>query len=297
MLIRSNIPAAFDRDVTRQIYQMFRGEVGLYLDHVKVETPDKSDMVKVAAYSGLATMGQKPEGADIPVSEPVQRFTQVFTHLTYAQGFEASYEMIEDDRRRDVAKFAQSLGRSARDAINILAANVLNNGYSSTWGDGTYLFSTAHTTAGANVANTPSSAADLSATTLAAGLVSLWNQVDHNGLKIPVTGVGLHVSPTLDQTAIELTQSAQVPYATDNEINYIRGRVSYGRPNPYLTDTDQWSLVATGGRHGLLFFLREAFNSAAYMKDSNLGLVHYAKFRASAGVEEWRGTYGSSGAA
>jgi len=295
MIIRATLPAAFDANVTRDINEAFR-EVPLMLGHVRVETPEPKDMIKVGAFSGFGSMPQKAEGADFTIDQPIQRFTQAFVHLTYELGFEVSKEMVDDGRERDVAMWASALGVSARDAVNILAANVLNNGYSTTWGDGKVLFATDHPTSGTAFGNTPSSAADLSATTLAAAIVALMNQVDHRGLRIPVTGVELFVPPALDQMAFELTSSNSVPHSTDNEPNYLRGRCVYNGPNPYLTDTNQWQVIATGQRHGLVFFLREPFNAGSYMKESNHGLVHWGRFRASAGVEEWRGTYGSSGA-
>lgn len=293
---RASFPATFDADVDRAINDAFLVAPAL-LDHVNVINDlDGKDDYKVDADSTLMAMPEKLEDQPIALDSMKQRYTLAMLYKLFALGFEASYEMVQDDKRGKIMRLAASLGQSAQDTLNTQAANLINNGFSTTWGDGVALFATTHPTAGGTASNTPATQADLTPTTLNAALVALMNTVDHRGKRMPIRGVRLLLPPALDKLGVELSKSANAIQTTDNEINYFAQRVLYDGANPYFTDSNGWAVQALQG-HGLSLIMRELFNSGMYDKNDNLGRVHYAKLRAVAAVEFWRGTYGSSGTA
>jgi phage major head subunit gpT-like protein len=292
---RGTFPAAFDANVDRAIKESYL-TAPLFLEHVNViQDGSKSDDFKVDADASLGALREKIENGDIPLDTPSQRYTLALLYVTWALGFEASYEMQSDDKRGKVLRLAGQLGKSANETINILAANLVNLGFTTTWGDSKALFATDHPMEGGGTAsNKPATDADLDATTLNAALINLMTTLDHRGKHMPIRGVRLVLPPALDKIGVELAQSANAPHTSDNQLNYFRSRVVFNGSNPYLTDTNAWMVQALEG-HGLDLIFREMFNTANYPTLSQLGKVFYGKMRAVAGVEFWRGTYASSG--
>ena len=293
---RSSFPATFDAEVDRAINESFLVAPAM-LEHVNVIPDlDGGDDFKVDADSTLIAMPSKDEDSDIQLDSPSQIFTLAMLYKLFALGFERSYEMGQDDKRGKIMRLAASLGTSAQETLNVLAANLINLAFSTTWGDGKALFATDHPIAGGTASNTPATQADLTPTTLNAAIVNLLNTIDHKGKRMPIRGIRLLLPSALDKIGVELSKSTNAIQTTDNEINYFAKRVEFNGANPYFTDTNGWAVQASTG-HGLILSMREMFNSDTYKKSNNLGRVYYAKLRAIAAAEFWRGTYGSSGTA
>lgn len=298
MSMRRSYDAAFDQNVMREIKEAYMA-TPLLLDFVeKEDETNGSDTVTLDSYSTLGTLQQKEERQKTPLDEPVQRYKKTITHLTYALGIVFSKEMQEDDKRRLLDKWARSLGASVNETINILAASLFNDGFSTLWGDGKALFATDHPSSGADMANTPSVQADLTTTTLAAGLSNLKSLLDHRGKKIYTRGqpIELITGVNNDKLATEITGSTLASGTANNDINYFRtsnGGTIYKGAYTYLTDDDAWFLQLP--KHGLSIFMRVMPEFKNYVDMTNEDRVYTARFRASVGAEGWRGVYGSSG--
>ena len=137
-------------------------------EHRQIFDVKKSDR----NYEQLVSMGPtgllsvKPEGENILYDDFGQGFVNTFNHIVYASGFNISREAIEDNQYMELAQHRSNmLGRSARVTKETVAANVLNDAFTTgiTYGDGLVLGSAAHLLEkGGTFSNIPAVAADLS---------------------------------------------------------------------------------------------------------------------------------------
>lgn len=290
-LLRNNIPAEFDGDVTRKIFDNYLGRQLIFPKYMNVLETSK-DAETVGAFSELKQMPIKQEGAAFETDQPIQRFTRTATMVTYGLAFSASYEMIQDQNTRFVERAAASLANSAAETQEVKAAGIINTGFSTTYGDGVALFSASHPTAGGTTSNTQT-AADLSSASLEAAFVAMAAVVDHRGKLTPYRPKVLMVAPAQEVIAKQLLQSTGDVGTAQNEINAFRGSLELV-VNPYITDTDSWYLLSD--QHGLDYYDREEFNAFAKMDANSLNLVHYGKMRFAVDVSDWRGVHGVQGA-
>ena len=83
--------------------------------------------------------------------------TARYTHNTIALAFAITEEAIEDNLYdRLASRYTKALARSMANTKQVTAANVLNNGFSTSFlgGDGSPLFSTTHATISGTFRNT-----------------------------------------------------------------------------------------------------------------------------------------------
>src|SRR6266568_5032824 len=81
---------------------------------------------------GMGTMLKKGEGETLKYDTSRQMYTPRFTHDTWALGFKITMEMMQDGRAfKEARRFTKMLVKARAETRNILAANVLNNGYTS----------------------------------------------------------------------------------------------------------------------------------------------------------------------
>ena len=117
------------------------------------ETSDRAFEEEVML-SGFGTAQVKPEGTGVNYDDATESFTARYTHETIALAFAITEEAVEDNLYDTISsRYTKALARSMANAKQVKAANVLNNGFDSsfTGGDGVELFSTAHPTTGGNL--------------------------------------------------------------------------------------------------------------------------------------------------
>ena len=164
--------------------------------------------------SGFVTMPEKDEGVAATYDAILPGIKKTYTHKTYALGYELTEEAVEDNLRTPETfnKLPQALARSATETVENTAANIFNNGFSTTGFDGKVLFATDHPNLdGSTQSNRPSTHADLSVTSLTAGLTAIEKYVDEKGLKRPTKAVQLLVPVDLWNIAEELLGSEYKP--------------------------------------------------------------------------------------
>lgn len=270
-----------------------------YSQFLNVDTSDKQTE-KDSYESGFGMMPAKTEGSAAQYDVILPGIKQTYTHKTYALGYEITEEAIEDNLRtpETFAKLPQALNRSAVETVEVSAATILNNGFTTNGFDGVPLFSTSHPAlAGSSNANTPSTQADLSVTSLTAGLTSIEKFTDERGLKMPMKAVMLVVPVDLWNVAEELLGSEYKPYVANNEVNALQKKDLQYFVSHYITSTKAWFLLAEKGQHKLKFFWRVKLGALRRGTDfDSTNLKHLARMRFSYGYSHWRGTYGSSGA-
>jgi phage major head subunit gpT-like protein len=164
--------------------------------------------------SGFGAMPVKPEGVAATYDVILPGIKETYTHSTYALGYELTEEAVEDNLQTPETfnKLPQALNRSAEETVEITSANIFNNGFTDTGFDGVVLFSTAHPNLGGGTqANRPTTNADLSVTSLTAGLTAIEKYTDERGLSRPTKAVTLLVPVDLWNIAEELLESEYKP--------------------------------------------------------------------------------------
>lgn len=264
-----------------------------------VETSDKQSE-KDSYESGFGMMPEKAEGSAATYDVILPGISETYVHTTYALGYEITEEAIEDNLRTPETfnKLPDALQRSATETVEVQAANILNNGFSDTGFDGVSLFNTAHPNLdGSTQANRPSTDADLSVTSLTAGLTTIEQYVDERGLKRPTKAVMLVVPTDLWNVAEELLGSEYKPYVANNEVNALQKKDLRYFVSHYVTDADAWFLFAEKGMHKLKFYWRKRLGALRRGTDfDSTNLKHLARMRFSVGYSHWMGTYGTQGA-
>ena len=256
---------------------------------------------EVTSYaSGFGTMPEKNEGVAASYDQVLAGIKTTFTHKTYAQGYEITEEAIEDNLRtaETFNKLPSALARSGIETVETTFFNLFNNGFTNTGFDGKVLFATDHPTLdGGTQSNRPSTQADLSVTSLTAGLTAMSKFTDERGLKRPLKAQTLLVPSDLWNIADELLRSEYKPFTGNNEVNAIQEKALQWMEGHYLTDTDAWFLLAPKDMHRLIFWWRIRLGALKRGTDfDTTNLKHLARMRFSVGYDHWIGTYGSAGA-
>jgi hypothetical protein len=183
----------------------------------------------------------------------------------------------------------------------VKGANVLNNAFQASGyngGDGESLCGNAHPTLNGNQTNIPTTAADLSETSLEQALIDIASFQDERGLKIAAQGMKMISPKELQFTAERIMKSQGRVGTADNDINAVKsmGMVPQGFVvNHYLSDTDAW-FIKTDVPNGMKHFVRAPLKTAME-GDFDTGNVRYkARERYSFGWSDWRGIYGNQGA-
>ena len=251
--------------------------------------------------SGFGNAAIKAEGSGVSYDQANETFTARYTHNTIALAFAITEEAIEDNLYdRLASRYTKALARSMANTKQVTAANVLNNGFSTTYlgGDGSPLFSTTHATIAGTFQNTLTTAADLNETSLEQSLIDIANFTDERGLKVAAQGMKLIIPVQLQFTADRLMKSAGRVGTSDNDINAIRnmGMISGGYTvNHFLTDSDAF-FIKTDVPNGMKYFERSPIRTSME-GDFDTGNVRYkARERYSFGFSDPRGMYGSPGA-
>ena len=252
--------------------------------------------------SGFSAAPVKDEGSAIAYDNAQEAWTARYNHETIALGFSVTEEAIEDNLYDSLSsRYTKALARAMAYTKQVKAANVLNNGFSSSYtgGDGLELFSTAHPlVSGGTNSNEPSTAADLNETSLENAIITIAGWVDERDLLIAARPMKMIVPPALQFVATRLLESTNRVGTADNDINAINNMSAV--PNGYavnhfLTDTDAWFLT-TDVPNGLKHFVRTPMQTSMD-GDFDTGNARYkARERYSFGWSDPLGMFGSPGA-
>lgn len=248
---------------------------------------------------GLAAV--KPEGSPISYDSERQAFITRYNHVVYALGFIITREMVEDDQYAVAGpRKAQGLAFSMRQTKEIVAANVYNRAFNSSYvgGDGKELLATDHPLfAGGTWSNELATAADLSEAALEQAHIDIAGFTNDRGLLISVKPKTLIVPRQLMFEAKRILAPDGRPGTDTNDVNAMKlmGLVPEVVVNHYLTDTDAWFL-RTNVPHGMKHWERRA---DAFEMDNDFDTEN-AKYKATArysfGWTDPRGLFGSPGA-
>lgn len=249
--------------------------------------------------SGFGAAPVKEEGSAIAYDNAQEAWTARYTHETIAMGFSITEEAIEDNLYDSLsARYTKALARAMAYTKQVKGAAILNTAFTTTYGDGVALCSTAHPLVSGGVnANKPSTDADLNETSLEAAIIQISAWTDERGLLIAARPKKLVIPPALQFVATRLLETEKRVGTADNDISAIvsNGSVPGGYTvNHYLTDTNAWFML-TDVPNGLKCFTRTKM-STSMDADFDTGNSRYkARERYSFGVSDPLGIWGTAG--
>ena len=224
---------------------------------------------------------------------------------TVALAFAVTEEAMEDNLYDTFAKLrAKGLARAMANTKQVKAANLFNNGFSDTIGDGVAFFASTHPTISAGNQSNLIAASDLSESTLETALTNVQKIEDDRGILIGASSVSLHIP--VDSWAIAdrvlsspgTTQvSAAAANPNTNAINATRhmGMLPDGfYVNRRFTDTTSW-FIKTDVPNGTKMFVRTPLQTKMEPDFDTGNLRFKARERYAFGVSDWRGWFGSQG--
>lgn len=259
-------------------------------------------------FTGLGSAPVKAEGSPVDYDEMQETWKSRYTHETIALAFAITEEALEDNLYDTFAKArARALGRSMANTKETKAADVFNNGFSTSYpgGDGQPLFSDSHPTVGAGNQDN-NVATDISETALETACIDIAQFKDDRGILIGEQPKSLHIPVNLKFDAFQILKSdlsttlgvAATEGTNVNDINALRAMGMFPGGifiNHRFTDTDAW-FIRTQCPNGTKMFKRVGLQSKTE-GDFETGNARFkARERYSFGWSDWRQWYGSSGA-
>ena len=273
----------------------------------EIENSDRAFEEEVL-FTGFGTAPTKGEGAAVSYDDAQESYTARYTAETVALAFAITEEAMEDNLYDTFAKLrAKGLARAMANTKQVKAANIFNNGFSDTIGDGVAFFSDSHPTVADGNQDNLLAASDLSESTLETALIAIQKTKDDRGILIGASAVSLHIPVDYWAVADRVlsspgnTQASAASGNTSglnmNAINATRhmGMVPDGyHINRRFTDTDAW-FVKTDVPNGTKMFVRSPLQTKMEPDFDTGNLRFKARERYSFGVSDWRGWYGSAG--
>ena len=253
--------------------------------------------------SGLGLAQKKTQGDSIAYDEEQQAYVTRYNHVVYGLGFVITREMVEDDLYDIIGKRrSESLAFSMRQTKEIVAANVYNRAFNSSYtgGDGKELCATDHPNyAGGTWSNELSTPADLSEASLEQAAIDIMNFENDRGLRIKVVPNTLHIPVDLVFEAERILMSDGRVGTANNDVNALKamGKFPGGvKVNHFFTDSDAW-FIRTNVPDGMKYFTRRPME---FTIDNDFDTEN-AKFKAterySFGWTDPRAVFGTPGAA
>jgi len=288
------------------VFGMEYGEVNNELEPLyEIENSDRAFEEEVL-FTSFGSAPVKGEGASVTYDDAQESYTARYTAETVALAFAVTEEAMEDNLYDTFAKLrAKGLARAMANTKQVKAANVFNNGFSDTIGDGQAFFSTTHPTVGDGNQSNLIAASDLAESTLETALTNVQKIKDDRGILIGASAVSLHIP--VDSWAIAdrilsspgNTQASggQAANPNINAINAVRhlGMLPEGyHINRRFTDTTSW-FVKTDVPNGTKMFVRSPLQTKMKPDFDTGNLRFKARERYSFGVSDWRGWAGSQG--
>ena len=272
-------------------------EAGVFQRILKVRDMGNKPFVKTTTVASFGQVPVKTEGAAVTYEDLAAGFDATYQADTYELAFRASKEALDDEQEEVVSDAARALGSSMNYTYDIDHANIFNNGFTTfNTPDAVTLFSTSHPLIGGGTsANRPATDGDLSVAQLRTALNDIANTVDDAGKKIHWRPKVLLVSYNQKWLAMELLGSELRADVADNAINAFKDDGLVVVATPYLTDTNDFFLLAEPSKHNVRTYWREKPNVLHDWDFETSSMKVKIRARWKKGASDWRGVYGTSG--
>ena len=259
----------FDRNfnvIRDEMYSQFPKE---YPAFMRVENTDKS-FIKRSYIGGLGMPRPNRDLQDIPFVVSPKGPISLFTPTNYRLGYQIERQTVEQEEWGLLANRPRSMLYGAAVLMDITAANILNNGFTTQAYDfdpsGTpkALFATDHTREDGVTTwgNLIGSNQPITVETVFQAITNLYNIEDSVGLPIAYNGrFNVMVptnNPTLWQQAIEVANSTMNPNTSDNKINAASKQFQLNVvPLRFATNPDHWFVTwdVSAPNYGLVMFI------------------------------------------
>lgn len=262
----------------------------------------ESDQLVEPMIYGFGAAPLLPDGAAITYDTGGETLVANYKFNVYGLAFAITEVLVEDGKHIDVGRmFSEHLANSAIETREILAANVLNRAFNSSYvgGDGVSLCNSAHPGAFgntySNLLNTP---AALSQTSLEQMLIQIYQAVDDRGKKIALRPKALVIPPALMMQAIVLLKSVLRTGTNNNDINPVTAQSMLDeKPGimSRMTSTTNW-FISTDAPKGLQIPVRRKLKKGMEGDFSTGSLRYKMTFREIPGWTNPRGVFGTPGA-
>lgn len=247
-------------------------------EYTKIFTVKKSEKAYEVdvSLSGMGLAALKPEGDSVTYDAEKQDFVTTYTHAVYALGTVITMEAAMNNKYRDlISKAGKLLKRSLVHTDELLAANVINNAYSTSYnlGDGVPLASTAHVLGkGGTFSNRFTNFTALSQAAVEDALIAIEDYRDGAGLLIDARAMSLHIPRQLRFTADRILDSRFEPNSANNAVNPVVGIFPGGyHVNHRFTSSTQW-FIKTDVEDGFKIFDRMGYK---FDTDNDFGTSNY----------------------
>lgn len=245
--------------------------------------------------AGIKPAVAKGESENVTFDAPIEGFATTYIPIEYSIAVSFSQNLIEDDRLGLVKGTYSSLGLAMYQTRQIVAFNILNNGFSDTGPDSASLFNSSHTMIGGHTyGNRPSTDVALSIAGLREMEIDMMRQVNHRNINISVMPATLVVPPELKHTALELTKSQDRP-DTDNRATNVHYGLYKVVVSPYLTSTTAWYSFTNPAQHKMKFFDRIAPQTETWQDKPSGDVNTKIRARFTAKYSDFIGAWGTTG--
>jgi len=274
-------------------------------EHAEIFTEETSERAfeEETLITGFGAAPTKSEGASVEFDSAAEQWTARYVHETVALAFAITEEAVEDNLYDTLSRrYTAALARSMAYTKQVKAANVLNNAFSSSFpgGDGKELIATDHPTVQAGTqSNEPSTAADLSESSLENAIISIGGFADDRNIPVAVQARKLVIPKELAFTAQRILKSELRVGTADNDTNALNSMGMFPQGyvvNHYLTDTDAFFILTDMTNTGLKMFQRRPLKTSMEPDFETGNMRFKASERYSFGFSDWRCIFGSPGA-
>lgn len=250
--------------------------------------------------AGLGAVPSKPEGEQIKMDNPIQGGSYRYTSSSFGLAFQVTREMWDDDQYGIMKKVSQDFAGSIRQTIEVNAAGVLNNSFSTATVptktiDGVSLINTAHPLLGGGTYS------NQSATNVAFSVSGIQEMIlifektpNERGLLKRQIPEEIWGATDLQFKMQEILHSSYKPYSGTNEVNSVQGRL-VPKVNHYFSSTTAWWVTSKKSSHTLKFFWRTQPEFDRWDDNNTKGANFSCFFRQTQGVTYWHGIAGSPG--
>ena len=260
---------------------------------------------------GMGAFGDWEERADeldtVAYAKIKEAGEVTYKHKAFTKGFMISRELYDDEKYGQMKKMAKALARAGRAKVEKDAVEPFiygfegetESGKTREGRDGKSLFHTAHTLVDSSKTCSNMLTEELSEASLKKAIQMMASQLDEAGNLIQMKATKLIVPPALEDTALRLLHSAQLPGTNHNDTNeYLKDRMQVVVLDYLATSAggnDKMWFLQDGNRHEMNFFWRvkPEFKEA---EDFDTFVAKYRGYmRYSLGFSDWRGMVGSTG--
>ena len=284
-------------------YKRYEDEAAILFENEKSNRAFEEEVL----FPGFGEASVKFEGQGVNYANTGEGWVARYTNETVAMAFSITEEAMEDNLYDKLStRLTKALARSMAAAKQTKGAAVYNNSFTGgvyAGGDGVSLINALHplqdgsqTAGNRKGANTPTTQAELSETSLEQGLIDVAGFVDDKSIPIAAQARTLHIPRQLVFVAERLMASPYRVGTADNDVNAIvsKGMVAGGyHVNHRFTNSKYWWL-RTDVPNGMKHFTRTPIETKME-GDFETGNVRYkSRERYVFGFSDWRGVYGSN---